>query len=216
MPHQDVPNTVRVEVAYAYDNNNMANVWHVRTSDVPSDTDLISILANMQTWLDTDWKPLASPQVSALSMTATSLHDLTGPRTTLAISPAIVGTGDSAALPANVTLAVKANIGIRGRGKSGRTFWVGLGESQVSNNEVLPTPAAAIVAALNQLNALMADIGANLEGLVIPHFMVGGVRPPSVGTSAVLGYSLANFVTDSQRDRLPGHRRAKRRTPGPL
>jgi hypothetical protein len=212
LPHQDVPNTVRVEVAYAYDNNNMENVWHVRTSDVPTDADLVSILANMQTWLETDWAPLASPQVSALSITATSLHDLTGPRMTVGINPAIVGTSDSAALPANVTIAIKANIGTRGRGKSGRTFWVGLGESQVVNNELLPTPAAAIVAALNQLNALMADIGEFLEGLVIPHFVVGGVRPPSVGTSAVIGYSMANFVTDSQRDRLPGHKRARRRT----
>lgn len=212
MPHQDVPNTVRVEVGYAYDNNNMANVWHVRTSDVPSEADLISILANMQTWLETDWAPLASPQVSALTITATSLHDLGGPRMTVGINPPIVGTSDSEALPANVTIAVKANIGTRGRGKSGRTFWIGLGESQVTNNELLPTPASAIVTALTQLNELMADIGTNLEGLVVPHFVVGGIRPPSVGTSTVLSYSMANFVTDSQRDRLPGHKRAKRRT----
>lgn len=212
MAHQDVPNTIRVEVAYAYDNNNMANVWHVRTSDVPSDADLTAVLANMQTWLETDWAPLAAAQVSALSITATSLHNLSGPRMTIGISPAIVGTSDGPALPANVTIAVKANIGTRGRGKSGRTFWVGLTETQVINNEIQPTAATAIVDAMNQLNELMADIGANLEGLCIPHFVVGGIRPPSVGTSVVTSYSLANFVTDSQRDRLPGHKRAKRRT----
>lgn len=215
MAHQDVPNTVRVEVDYAYDNNNMKNVWHVRTSDVPTLTDLDSIAGAMQTWLGTDWAPQAAPEVSALTITCTSLHNLSGPRATYAINPPIPGTAPSPALPANVTIAVKANIGTRGRGKSGRTFWVGLGEDMVTNNELAPATATAIVTALDQLNTLMADVGANLEGLVIPHFVVGGVRPPTVTTSQVVNYSMANFVTDSQRDRLPGHKKAKRRTPTP-
>lgn len=215
MAHQDVPNTVRVEVDYTYDNNNMKNVWHVRTSDIPSDADLTQIGANMQTWLDTDWKPLAPAGILAQTITCTSLHNLEGPRKVFAIAPPIEGTHSSPALPANVTIAVKADIGTRGRGKSGRTFWVGLCEDQVSNNELAPATATAIINALDQLLELMADIGANLEGLVIPHFVVGGVRPPVVSTSNVLGYSMANFVTDSQRDRLPGHKKAKRRTPTP-
>jgi hypothetical protein len=215
MPHQDVPNTVRVEVNYAYDNNNMANVFHVRTSDVPSDTDLNTIATNMQTWLDTEWKPLAPTAISAQSIICTSLHDLSGPRRAYAISPAIAGTNTSPALPANVTLAVRANIGTRGRGRSGRTFWIGLCEDQVTNNEVNSTTATAVISAMTALNEVMADIGANLEGLTSPHFVVGGVRPPVVATSDVLSYSLANFVTDSQRDRLPGHKKAKKRRPTP-
>jgi hypothetical protein len=213
MAHQDVPNTVKAELRFLYEGNNAENVFHIRTSDVPNTSDINAMAASAQTWLEDVWAPLASNKWSANQMVFTSMHNLSGPRVVLAISPAIVGTNTEDALPANSTFAIKANTDTRGRGKSGRTYWCGLSEDQVNGNQVIPATADAIIEALNQLNILWTDVGAHTEGIVIAHYVVGGVRPPTVSTTPVSSYSIADNTIDSQRTRLPNHKKNKRRVP---
>jgi hypothetical protein len=71
------------------------------------------------------------------------------------------------------------------------------------------TNADEIVAALNTLRT---DIGAvtGSDGLCIPHFVVDKIRPPTVGNSLVVSYSYSDLYIDSQRDRLPFHKKHKK------
>lgn len=209
MAHQDVPNTVRVMVTYTSGGNNAANVWHVKCDIAPTQDLLGDIRSVFAAWLQTNWHDVASSGWTSQEITLTDLSSINGARQT---SPAAYsGVNTAEPMPANVTVAVKADIGTRGRGKNGRTFFVGLPEDIVSGNLLTQSGATAVEAAMEDLRVAVEQIP-DVTGLCIPHFVVGGVRPPVVDTSIVRQYVLANNYIDSQKDRLPFHKKRKRRT----
>jgi hypothetical protein len=188
----------------------MENVYYARTSDtVWSEASMDAVEAAMENWESTVANLQRNDAVSLYEIVATDLTSLFGIRKAYAVSPAIGGTLPNP-LPANATVAVKADIGRRGRGTSGRTFWIGLAEGQITApDQLAPLAASGIIAALNTLRDDVAGI-TPIEGLCVPHFMVDHVRPPSVQADIVVQYLLSDFFLDSQRDRLPGHKKHKK------
>jgi len=206
---QVVPAVARFEMRYRTLDTTMENVYYARTSSTTwTETDLDNIKTILQTWEDATASTLRNDAVSLYEIVATDLTSLFGIRKSYEVSPPIPGTLANP-LPANVTVSVKASIGRRGRGTNGRTFWIGLAEGQTTGDSIATLAATGIVAALNSLKDLVAA-EAPIEGLCIPHFVVGGSRPPSVQADIVSEYLLSDFYLDSQRDRLPGHKKHKR------
>lgn len=207
MAHQDCVDVVRVEVRYLMTGANAANVFHVWCNSQPSESTLADIAAKFTTWLEDDWGGVASNNWSAVEIICTDLTTINGPRSSFAV--AVPGELEADSLPANATLAIKADIGTRGRGKNGRVFHVGLCELQVTANTVGTVALSSIVGAYEALRtAIEAD--ADYEGLAVPHFVVDGQRPPIAGKDRVRRYVAANNLIDSQKDRLPNHKKRKR------
>jgi hypothetical protein len=206
---QVVPAVARFELRYRNADNTMENVYYARTSSLTwSESQLDDVAAAFQSWESATAAPLRNDTTELYEIVATDLTSLFGIRKSYPVSPPIVGTLANP-LPANVTVAVKASIGRRGRGTNGRTFWIGMAEGQTAGDSIATISANLIVAALNTIKTTIASM-TPIEGLCIPHFVVDHVRPPSVQADIVADYLLSDYYLDSQRDRLPGHKKHKR------
>lgn len=206
---QVVPAVARFELRYRNVDTTMENVFYARTSSLTWDeAQLDSVEAAFEAWETSTASPLRNDIVSLYEIVATDLTSLFGIRKSYAVSPVITGTLANP-LPANVTVSVKASIGRRGRGTNGRHFWIGLAEGQTAGDSIATLAANGIVSALNTIKDTIAGL-APIEGLCVPHFVVGGVRPPSVLADIIAEYLLSDYYLDSQRDRLPGHKKHKR------
>lgn len=214
MAHQDVTNTVQIELRFFMGNNNAQNTLHALASATPGVEDLNLLGAEIATWLETEWAPLASSDWTATEVVLTSLDSITGPRISIPISPPIPGEVIVPAAPANVTIAIKEDIGIRGRGTAGRIFWVGFAQTQVDTNLVDSSVATAILVALNNLATTISGM-IGFEGLCVPHKTVAGVHPNPASSTVVQRFLLTNLSTDSQKDRLPFHKKRKIKVPTP-
>jgi len=158
------------------------------------------------------WALLDAGFWTANEILLTSLVSITGPRRSIPRSPATPGADVDKALPANATIAVKADIGTRGRGTAGRVFWIGLSEGQCSGNTLAGAAATAIVAALEQLRTDVEGL-TNFEGLCVPHMVVGGVRPNPASSTLIQQFVLTDLSMDSQKNRLPFHKKKKLAAP---
>src|ERR1051326_3132680 len=207
---QVVPAVARFEMRYRTADTTMENVYYARTSDTSWDeASLDAVETAMVTW-EADFAAAArGDAVELYEVIATDLTSLFGIRKAFDVSPTIPGTLTEP-LPVNATVACKADIGRRGRGTSGRTFWIGLAKSQTDGADTLSSAAAALIlTALNSLLDAVAGI-TPIEGLCVPHFVEGGSRPPTVEADIIVKYLLSDFYIDSQRDRLPGHKKHKK------
>lgn len=208
MPHQDVTNTVAVEMRFFLGSQNAQNTLHALCATTPGLADLNDLGAVVVAWLNTVWAPIASEDWTANEVVLTSLDSITGPRRSIPISPAVPGELSSDAMPANVTIAVKEDIGRRGRGTAGRVFWIGLAESQVNGNQLESAAATDIVGALEQLRSDVEAL-ANFEGLCVPHLTVNYLHPNPASSDQVQQFTLTNLYMDTQKDRLPFHKKKK-------
>lgn len=213
---QVAPGIARVELRYAIPENNIENVFYARTTSLGlwSQADMDALEAAFVTWFTTYGSNYMSNELSLTTVLITDLTSLSGIRKTYPIEPPLIGNEGAGYLPANVTFALKAGTGKRGRGTNGRMFWPGLCTSQVSLEQMQKVQADDIVVALGHLVAAIAAVP-GCAGLCVPHFVVGGVRPPVVQSDLIVAYTYSDLYLDSQRDRLPFHKKHKRAHPGP-
>lgn len=211
MATQPIPNTAQVDMKYLVNGEGVENVYHVLSDDGWNASTLSDLADVMTTWENAAPNSNRSAACSLIEVICTDLTSLDAARFVKAVNPPIAGQLVSDALPNNATFAVKANIGSRGRGRSGRSFWVGLAESQIDLGHMDTASADDIVIAMNDLiDAIVA--GSSAWTLVVAHRVADGVPLPVGTTSPILAYSYSDLSIDSQRDRLPNHKR-HRRTP---
>lgn len=209
MAHQDVTRTVKIEIDFFMQNNNAQNTLHAKATGPIALSDLDDLAGVIEGWLTTDWAPIAAAEWAAQNVTLTDLNSLAGPRKSYPISSPIVGGLTADPIPAGSTLAVQGNVGRRGKGIQGRVFWIGLANSQVDGNTVTSDQVTAIVDALNNLNSLVTAMAA-FDGLCVPHLVVGGSRPNPATSDLIVTFLVTNNLIDSQKDRLPFHKKHKR------
>ena len=207
---QVAPGIARWELKYVVPNNFIENVFHVRKTSLAlwSESEMDAVEAAFVTWFTTYFSTVLSDQLSMFEIIGTDLTSLAGIRKAYGIDPALDGNLNAEYLPANVTFALKADIGKRGRGTSGRIFWPSIVDTQVVNNALDLTVAGSFITVMGHLITAMQGV-AGMDGLVVAHFVVGGARPPSVAGSPVIKYAYSDLWLDSQRDRLPEHKKHK-------
>lgn len=212
-PYQPVPGVLQVRMQYSYAGENAENIFHVWNGSTVlwGTAQIEDVLSTFENWEDTQASQHRPSSAVLVNMIGTDLTSLGGLRKTRPVVPQIAGGLAQDGLPNNATVAVKADIGNRGRGKQGRIFWIGLAESRVNSNEItipqrdgILSVMAALIAAVQALN--------NQYRLVTVHRVENGIRPPTASTSNIQGYELADLTVDSQYARLPHHRRRKRST----
>jgi hypothetical protein len=211
MPSLVAVNVVQVVMGYLSGGEPAENVYHVHKASAWSAPEINDLLTVFSDWESTTAKSKRSDQVQLVRLTGTDLTSLTSDRVDIALVAPIAGTNVSPVMPANVTFAVKANIGERGKGRNGRTFWIGLAENKCLNNSIDETAAGDIQTALN---TLITDVlsGPPAANLGIIHTQAAGLPISPASFTPILTFTYTDLFLDSQKNRLPGHKRHKRPT----
>lgn len=211
MANQPAPGVLEVRLQYLSDGEKCENVYHVHhgSSIAWPEADIEDVLSTFENWEDTTASLLRPTDVSLYNMVGSDLTSLTAFRRSRAVSPAIVGSIASDSLPNNATMAITFNTGNRGKGQNGRQFWIGLTENHVTGNSVEAAHRDSIISALEALDAAIQTLDPAYR-LVVLHRVVNGVHPPTAGTTNVLSFSTADLIVDSQKNRLPNHKKRKR------
>lgn len=202
-------NVCRVVLNYQIPGGIAQNVYHVYKS---AGWDLDSLASCASTILDWESGRAVNNRSSQVGLLIAHLSDLTSMDSAFyAVSPSTFQTGKLSAniLPNNVTLALHATTGIRGTGRQGRTYWIGLAEEQTDGSAMIPGALDAILADLANLRTNIQDN--NAAELVVLHRTRDGVDLNPAQTSSILNWSALDLTTDSQVNRLPGRSRPNHR-----
>lgn len=203
------PNVCQVVMVYSSGDDLQENVYYVHKASAWTGPEIEDLLTVFSTWESTIASDERSQEVSLVRMVGTDITSLTGARVDLPLVAPIAGQEVSPVLPANVTFAVKANIGERGKGRNGRKFWIGLAENMVVENTVDETRAGDIQSDLNQLITAI-NAGPPVATLGVIHTKQGPNPIEPATFSAIVNFAYTDLTIDSQRDRLPGHKRHKK------
>ena len=125
------------------------------------------------------------------------------------------GVNAGVTLPNNVTLSIKLNTGLGGRGNHGRFYFVGINDGLCdvgAPNILKPSSAADITAAsaafLTEANADHTVLGTGFKVfMAVASFIYHGLVRAVAVSHPVTVLSLVDTVLDSQRKRLPGRGR---------
>lgn len=202
MPFVPVVNAVEVTVKYMYRQQLCENVYGFLDNDgLPTTADVDNLLVLMEQWLNDEYMPFLSDNVSGLALHARSLTTITSP----VADRAFTTTGGIvvAADPNNVSLAVSFRTGIPGRSFRGRSYIIGIPADQINENEVSGTFLANMITAYEALAPIMGTMWSHA---VLSKFTGGAPRVSGVA-SPVLSYLFSDNIIDSQRRRLPGRGR---------
>jgi hypothetical protein len=212
MATQNCPGILQVEMRYQADGQNIYNVFHARKSDLShwTATEIDAVENEFRTgYWTTSQQPLLCGDVALHEIVCTDLTDLSGLKKSYPISPAEAGTHTGASLPNSATVAVKAAIGTRGRGSSGRIFWPPMPEGVVVANTVDNTYSGLVTTALNDLKTAIDALIFATDLVVLSRRHARAVRPLGIGEH-IYDWVLTDTTIDSQKNRLPRHRRNRR------
>jgi hypothetical protein len=88
-------------------------------------------------------------------------------------------------------------------------FWYGLDENSVDYYSMTSAAADALKIAVDQLISTL-DATGDFK-LCVPHSVVNGVKINPRTNDVVVSAAYTDLFLDSQKDRLPGHKRQKRK-----
>jgi len=148
--------------------------------------------------------PQVSENVTLERIVCTFKGADTGPQFVLVPDVSTPGLKASAVMPNNVTCAIKFGTASIGRSFRGRNFVVGLTENEIVASALESATASAYVAAYEQVAADCLAIG--FTHVVVSRRASGAPREEGI-TTPVTYYAFTDLSVDSQRCRLPGHRR---------
>jgi len=214
MPFVPVPNTAQVQMVYAAAGVTAQNTLYFMR-DAGWDEASLQALAEdcVEAW-ETNCAPHVTEDWALVRTIATNLESDVGLKQiwqpALAIQGGIVGVS----APANVTFAVKFAAPRRGRGINGRIFQIGLSETSVGVGTITSVYANAICAGWR-------DFAAEVEAAsdcqhVICHKWAGNEPLDEGFTESVMAYTFSDLSIDSQKLRLPDHKKKKRKEPTPV
>lgn len=203
--HPYVPgiNVAQVDMIYALGSNRTENVYHVLGSAAWTPTLLTNLLSAFTGWEADVAYAQRSDQIALVEAIATDLTTQSSARVTTTAGMPINGGLAGLIAPQNVTWAIKANTAKRGRSYRGRSYWIGLLQTDAPLDLLGQGRATAITAAMNNLLTLMGPV--NGGQMVVFSQMQNGVwLNPGISTP-ITNYSYTDLVVDSQRRRLTSH-----------
>lgn len=204
------PDVAEVKMVYNSGGQSAQNVYHVYNAAGPwTETTLNDLCIAVGNWEVAVASVERQEDCQWLYAIATDLTDLNHPRITFApTAPTPGGHTTSDLAPNNVTIAFKASTSKRGRGRQGRVFWIGLAEDMIANQQLGSSHRTSIGNALNGLIDAVHTADPDWH-LVVAHSWVDKVHL-AVGThDAITRYELTDTYLDSQKLRLPNHKRAR-------
>jgi hypothetical protein len=210
MPFVRVPNAALVEVRMLLDGQHIENTLWFQSDTAPTGATLATLADAIGAWWIANYRTNVSSAVSLVEVVATSMDSATAPTATFVPGTPQSGTGDSEALPNNVSLTVSFRTESRGRSFRGRNYITGLTDAQVANNTVDPLIVADWIDAYEAVGTAVSGTG--FTWVVASRF--SGVdangdpipRDPGI-TTPITAVVIVDPIIDSQRRRLPGRGR---------
>lgn len=192
-------NTYRVELRYLYDGQKCVNVFHVNYALGSGPDHFVAIADIFKDWM-VGLKAFQPSTCSLRTIAITDLNEENGESREIGTGLPIVGTGATAQLPNNVTIAVKWTTGQSGRSFRGRTYHIGLCEGNVVANRLDDVTVGYMTTSYNYLLSALATEG---YVLVVRSIILNG-GPRFAGVQTPILNATIDPTLDSQRRRLPG------------
>ena len=197
------PNTVKLEQVFLWDGQTVENVFHFEKDTAWTTSDMRDLAQDVIDIWNTSWKANMATTLSLVTIKVTDLSSEFAPGIEYATGLPLVATSGGASMPNSVCVAVTWLTALRGRSYRGRTYHVGLLETQVLDNAI--TVAAQGLLAVYYAKFL-TDIGVTGAALVVASRIEGGVERVTGLTTPVIGLKIDRII-DTQRRRLPGRGR---------
>jgi hypothetical protein len=193
------PLTMQVNV-YGHDESNdeLLNVFHVRAPDDVTEASCIAVAAAVAGWVAGDYKQTYAVNISSdrVVVTDVSVVDSFQAEQAVTVAGELIG----AAVPSNVTLAVKKSTGLAGRANRGDWYTWPCSENQLEtldSNLFLESHRDNCVTRLETLRTTLEATGFELV-----------VASRATGNTVLVKHFIAvDRAVDSQRRRLRGRGR---------
>lgn len=209
LPYQSIPDVAQFQLVYSCDGQRVQNDFYFHKEGDWAQADLNAAISAIGTEWALDWQPLLPTAIELAQVIGTGLTSLDSPRVAGELPSPLPGTNVSAALPLNATLAIKMQTASRGRGRNGRIFWPALCEAQVVDNQANSIFVTDAVDAVTQLQAVVVASGAGITP-VVAHRYRDKVRLMPGASSPIVEVVATDRYIDSQKDRLPFHKKHKK------
>jgi hypothetical protein len=201
MPFVPNGNVAMVELRMVIDGQKVENTLYFSGEPPLTPTTLNDLAVIVESWWADNISPILSTTLSLNEIVVTSLASETAPQIVFTTGLPDTGGNANAALPNNVSWAIKFNTANRGRSGRGRNFIVGLTEEVVSASQLNVITAAQLV---DGYLDLLADLsGGDWTWVVYSRFEDKVERTTGLAQEVIsVGYT--DLIVDSQRRRLPG------------
>lgn len=200
MVYVPAANVLQVELRGVLNGQPVETVQYYKNTGAIASTDADDLFD----WYESDFIPALVPEAAAgMSWTEIYGTDLTtssSPTYSRILSPAVVGTGASPALPASDTCCVSFRTAGRGRSSRGRNYVPGLQEGQATGNDVGLSTINALVAAYELLLG-GGGFPAQWDWVTVSRVVAGVARVAAL-VLPILDVLSTDITVDSQRGRL--------------
>lgn len=204
MPRPSTADCAEVQLIYTEQGQFCENVLHFQNTLSFDTLQLQQLGTDIIDWWNTSVKPLTSFFVNLVQVIVTDLSTPSGAQIVVTEGLPSVGGSSATAEPMNVTIAIKHLTEQRGRSFRGRTYFVGLGQNQVTGSSLVPGAALALQNAFRALRDYTFT-GSALQWVVLSEVHNKTQRASGV-TTPIIDVGVEG-TTDSQRRRLPGRGR---------
>lgn len=204
MAFQPVVDTCEIDIIYTLNGVPAQNVLYAELPGGYVLGDLVALANQVDAQVHGTWKNQQSPEAVYVRTEVRGLaveNDLF----TSDNSNAGAGLHAGAALPNNVTIALKKESGLTGRSARGRTYWIGVPQTQLvasDENTLNAAYVAAVVAALDSQRTGIVALASWLPVLVSR--FSGGVPRTTGKTFSWVSTTNVDVIVDTQRGRMPG------------
>lgn len=202
MAFQPAPGVARLETVYAIPGGIAENVFHIKTTDDWSAEFLESLCTTFEEWWRAEMKPIQSQDISLTTIKARDLTTEFASYFELPVTTDNDGDIASPVMPGNVTASIKWTTGLTGRSTRGRTYHIGLAESQCAGSEITSGQRTAMLAAYDALEGYLTAEEPGWTMAVLSRVQNGATLPEAIAYE-ITGMALDVFL-DSQRRRLSG------------
>lgn len=197
MPFIPTPRTARLELRYDYHDVPCENVLHFEYIGTPDAAALATLNGLVRNWWVAYIQGNQPVTVTLREIYSRGMAAQASPQHTLIVAQQ--GTQVGAGQPGNVTFCLKLTTGLTGRSWRGRTYHIGLIESEVTGNELAITRANALAAAYGELRTTLS--GSDWTWVVNSLYTNKEPRTQGINTP-ITGVSFTDNRVDSQRGRL--------------
>jgi len=203
MPFISADKVVQVEMRYVQNSSQMENVFYVHKESLGDvDAAYLGGLADIirSAWL-AYFQPIMSTGCTLVEIYLRDLSALEAIEYTLSVNE--VGLASGSLATGQDTLCVSFRTGFTGRSARGRSYFISLRQTDISNDLVSVTKAQAISDAWAEL---MTEVNASLDGarcVVLSRFTEGAPRTEGQ-IRDITTVTLIDRIVDSQNNRLTG------------
>lgn len=196
-----VPNTVRAVIEYVCHGQPCANIvhWTKATPGTVTPADVQTVATNVLNWWVGSMAAHISTDVQIIQVVGTAIDVPSGAQFIAVPGTPHFGTAAGAAVPNNVSYAIKFTTGLSGRSYRGRFYVLGMLATTVTGNTISSASGAAFVTAV-------AALGTDATAVSFVHTvvsLVNGGAPRVTGVATpITTYSFTDLVVDTQRRRL--------------